>query len=190
MLASQNFVKGPFAAVMLSLLLRIPAALAADQNETKQGGKVAGILIDKKDNWIAVKADGEDEPVKYLVVDGSDKQLAGAMKSIFNASRVQLTYKQEGDSRQVVSIKRQIFKSSGMVTGVVVKVYNDFWVEVKPKDGLADAYAPGASNFNNREFMAKLKNLKPGDSVTIKFSTDLERHRIETLRKNEDSREK
>ena len=32
--------------------------------------------------------------------------------------------------------------------------------------------------------MAKLKALKPGDSVTIKFTTDFERHRIVTLRKN------
>jgi hypothetical protein len=32
--------------------------------------------------------------------------------------------------------------------------------------------------------MAMLKGLQPGDSVTIKYSTDFERHRIESLRKN------
>lgn len=32
--------------------------------------------------------------------------------------------------------------------------------------------------------MAKLKSLKPGDSVTIQFTTDFERHRIMALRKN------
>jgi hypothetical protein len=69
------------------------------------------------------------------------------------------------------------------VTGDIVKVHNDFWIELKPKNGLANAFAPGA-NYNDKEFMAQLKELKPGDSVTITFTTDFERHRIKTLRKN------
>jgi len=157
-------------------------ALGADKEAAKAGGKVAGILIDKKDDWISVKADGEDEPVKY-VIDVSDKKLQDAFKSVFNASRVQLTYKTDGDSRRLVSIKKQILKASGTVTGDVVKVYNSFWVEVKPKSGLADAFAPGA-NYNDKEFMEKLKGLQAGDSVTITFTTDFERHRITMLRKN------
>jgi len=32
-----------------------------------------------------------------------------------------------------------------------------------------------------------LRGLKPGDSVTLKFTTDFERHRILVLRKNADS---
>ena len=96
-----------------------------------------------------------------------------------------MTYKKDGDSRQLVSINKQVLRATGTVTGVVVKVYNDFWVEVKPKDGLSDAYAPGA-NYKDKEFMAKLKGLKKGDSVTIAFNTDFERHRILTLRINED----
>jgi hypothetical protein len=167
----------------------LPAALwpglvarAADKDTSKDGGKIAGILIDRKDDWITVKADGDDEPVKYLV-DASDNRLRDAFKAIFNASRVQLTYKKDGDSRRLVSIKRQILKAAGTVTGEVVKVYNNFWVEVKPKNGVADAYAPGAQ-YNDKDFMAMLKGLKPGDSVTITFTTDFERHRIKTLRIN------
>jgi hypothetical protein len=164
------------------VLLAVPwadhAALAAD----KEGGKVTGIYIDGRGEWITVKADGEDEPVKY-VIDPSDKKLQDAFKSIFNASRVQLTYKADGDSRKLVSIKKQVLRASGTVTGEVVKVYNGFWVEVKPKNGLADAYAAGA-NYNDKAFMEKLKGLQPGDSVTITFTTDFERHRIKTLRKN------
>lgn len=173
-------------AVLLFSILGSPAvAPAADKEAAPEQGKVAGILIDRKDNWITVKADGEDEPVKY-VVDASDKKVVGALKSIFPASRVQLTYKKDGDTRQLVSIKRQILKASGTVTGVVVKVYNNFWVEVKPKDGPPDAYAPGA-NYNDKAFMAKLRGLKPGDSVTITFNTDFERHRILALRINDGS---
>jgi hypothetical protein len=169
--------------VLLSVLLAPPVSSAADKNATKKGGKVAGILIDKKAEWITVKADGEDEPGKYFCDGKSDKKLDQALKTIFNASRVQLTYKEAGDSRQLVSLKKQILKASGTVTGVVVKVYDAFWVEVKPKKGPSDAYAPGA-NFNDKAFMEKLKGLKPGDSVTIEFYTDFERHRILTLRKN------
>jgi hypothetical protein len=159
-----------------------PIASSADKDARKDGGKVAGILIDKQDTWMTVKADGEDEPVKY-VVDVSDKKLQESYKVVFNASRVQLTYKKDGDSRKLVGIKRQILKETGTVTGDVVKVHNDFWVEVKPKSGLANAFAPGA-NYNDKEFMEKLKGLKPGDSVTITYTTDFERHRIKTLRKN------
>jgi hypothetical protein len=158
-------------------------ASAAETDAKKDGGKVAGILIDKNDDWITVKADGEAEPVKYIV-DRSDKKLQEAYKAVFNACRVQLTYKKKDDSRQLVTIKRQIFKDSGTVTGEVVKVHNDFWVEVKPKNGVADAFAPGADNYNDKEFMQQLKGLKAGDSVTITYTTDFERHRIKTLRKN------
>jgi len=159
-----------------------------DKDSKNDGGKVAGILIDKNNDWITVKADGENEPVKY-VVDASDKKLAETFKAVFNASRVQLTYKQIGDSRQLASIKRHIIKESGTVTGEVVKVYNEFWVEVKPKNGLANAFAPGA-NYNDKEFMAQLRGLKPGDSVTIEFYTDFERHRIKSMRKNSASKSK
>ena len=170
-------------AMLLVILGSPPAAPAQGKNDDT---KVAGILIDKKDNWLTVKADGEDEPVKYLVPKDADKKLVEALKSTFNASRVQLTYKKDGDSRQLVSIKRQVLKASGTVTGVVVKVHNDFWIELKPKDGLANAFAPTGMNYNNKEFMAKLKGLKKGDSVTITFGTDFERHRILTLRVNEE----
>ena len=40
------------------------------------------------------------------------------------------------------------------------------------------------ANYNDEAFMAKLKALQPGDSVTIRFTTDFERHRIVALRKN------
>jgi hypothetical protein len=161
-------------------------ARPADAKAKQNAGKVAGILIDKNDKWITVKADGEEEPVKYLVDTAADKKLAEAYKAVFNASRVQITYKSVGDERHLVGIQRQIGKRTGTVTGTVVKVHNDFWVEVKPKHAVADAYAPGA-NYNDKQFMALLRGLKPGDSVTIKYFTDFERRRIESLHKNADA---
>jgi len=161
-----------WAALLFTFLGSSAVVRAAD----KDGGKVAGIMIERKDDYITVKADGEDEPVKYVINKDEDKKVVAAMKSIFNASRVQLTYKKEGDTRRLVSIKKQVLKSTGVVTGTVVKVYDNFWVEVKPKDGLADAFAPNSTNYNNKEFMATLRGLKKGDSVTISYNTDGERH--------------
>ncbi len=186
MLRCQEFLTLFRAVVLFTILGSPPVAAAADKAAAPQEGKVAGILIDKKDNWITVKTDGEEEPVKYLVGADADKKLVEALKTTFNASRVQLTYKTDGDSRQLVSIKKQVRKVAGTVTGVVVKVYDEFWVEVKPKDGPSDAYAPNVVNYKNKDFMAKLKGLKKGDSVTIRFNTDFERHRILTLRINDD----
>jgi hypothetical protein len=160
------------------------SASAQDKAVPQKPVKAAGILFDynRQANWITVKSDGEDEPVKYLI-DPADRRLADALTSVFNASRVQLTYRTDRDSRYVVGIKRQVLKASGTVTGVVVNVHNDFWIELKPRQGPADAFAPGA-NYNDKAFMAQLKALKPGDSVTIQYTTDFERHRIQALRKN------
>jgi preprotein translocase subunit YajC len=162
-------------------LCRRRAVLPASEAALQDDNKVAGILIEKKDNWITVKADGEEEPVKYVLAKDADKKLLAAYKAVFNASRVQLTYKKDGDDRQIVSIKRQVLKESGTISGVVVKVYDSFWVEIKPKEGLANAFAPGVDNFKNKAFMEQLKSLQPGDSVTITYGTDFERHRIKTL---------
>jgi hypothetical protein len=167
-------------AILAIGILEFASAMAADKAPAA-GGKVAGIYIDGRGESITVKADGEDEPVKYLI-DPADENLQNAFKSIFSASRVQLTYKTEGDARRLVSIKKQVLRASGTVTGTVVKVYNKFWVEVKPKNGLPDAYAAGA-NYKDKEFMAKLQSLQPSDTVTITFNTDFERHRIKTLKK-------
>jgi hypothetical protein len=147
-------------------------------------GKVAGILIDKRDNFLTVKADGEEAPVKYVFGKDSDKKMLAALQMTFNACRVQLTYKQDGAERRLLGIQRQVTKQAGTVTGSVVKLYDNFWIEVKPANGPADAYAPGA-NYNDKEFMSRLRALQPGDSVTIRFNTDFERHRILSLTKND-----
>jgi hypothetical protein len=90
-----------FRAVLLfPILWSAPFATAAQKGAAQEDNEVAGILIEKKDKWITVKADGEDDPVKYLISD-ANKKVVEAMKGIFNASRVQLTYKKDGDSRQL-----------------------------------------------------------------------------------------
>jgi preprotein translocase subunit YajC len=179
MLKRQRLLTLVVALMLLAILGPAAVAPAADKDATKP---VAGILIEKKDDTLTVKADGEDEPVKYQI-PSDNKALVKTLKGIFNAARVQLTYKKDGDSWQLLTIKKQVLAATGTVTGTVFKVYDNFWVEVKPKNGVADAYAPGA-NYKNKEFMDLLKSLKNGDSVTITYTTDFERHRILTLKKN------
>ncbi len=154
---------------------------AAEMAAKKQDGKVAGILFDfdLKAGWITVKADGEDAPIKYIVPQ--EKKLTDVLgKTVFPASRVELTYKTVDSARRLVGVKRQILQPPGVMTGTVVALHNDFWLELKPRKGPADAFAPGA-NYNDKAFMEKLKSLKPGEVVTIVFTTDFERHRIQSL---------
>ena len=171
--------------ILVTVLGPALAARAAQKAASKQEGPVAGILfdLDRKNNWLTVKADGEDVPVKYL--DRSLEQESGRgaendLQCWSSAIDLQVPRATHGDWS---SIQRQILQASGTVTGVVVNVHDAFWIELKPRRGVADAFAPGA-NYNDKAFMAKLKALKPGDSVTIRFTTDFERHRIVALRKN------
>ena len=171
-----------FAATLLPVCYAAQNAPAADKDAA---GKAAGIVFDydRKTNVVTMKVDGEEDVTKFLVPANPDKKLAESLQTIFGAARAQLTFKKDGDNRVVTGIKRHIIKADGTMTGDVVKVHNNFWVEVKPKKGLADAFAPGG-NFNDKAFMEKLKALQPGESVTIVYTTDGERHRIKSLKKN------
>ena len=168
--------------VLFALAAPLPLSPAQDKDTPKKDGKAAGILIEKKENWVLVRVDGEEEAVKFTI-DGTDKKLTDSLKTTFDACRVELTYKKDGDARQLVGIKRQVLKATGTITGTVVKVHNEFWVEVKPANGVADAFAPSGANYKNKEFMETLKGLQKGDTVTITYTTDFERHRINTLQK-------
>ena len=145
--------------------------------------RASGILIDHDDGYATVKTDGEDQPVRYLA-DVSDLQLERSLKLVFDASRVELVYVQAGKSRQLRSIRPEVLPKAGTLTGQVARVYNNYWVEVKPGDGPSDAFAPGSWNYNDPAFMDQLRGLQPGDSVTISYNTDFERHRILSLKIN------
>ena len=49
---------------------------AADKEDPKKGSSIAGIVTaDEKGKSITVKADGDDEPVKYVVPEGTGKKV-------------------------------------------------------------------------------------------------------------------
>jgi hypothetical protein len=100
------------------------------------------------------------------------------MQGRLHADRVQFTYtKGEDGTKQLLTMQRDKTPAQGTVTGEV-QFSNDFWVAVKPKNGPLDGYA---INWPPGDMVARVKALQKGDWVTVKFHTDVERHRIESL---------
>jgi hypothetical protein len=150
-----------------------------DQQDT---GKANGIVIDKKDNLIKIKVDGDEDATTYTI-DRSDKKLATVLdKGIFTVARVRLTYKVDGEKKVLTGIERIGPKTPGTVTGEVLGVYK-WWVEVKPKKGPPDGYAASYPKELWEATEAFLKDLKKGDAVTIEYFVDFERNRIKSIKK-------
>jgi len=173
------------AAILLAAALLAGSVFAADQPKNTKKATAAGILTDikpdpAKPDTVMLWTDGEDAPVKFTLGEGFDKKAFGfppAGKGIFTTDRVQFTYTKGDEGNTLLAIRKERTLPKGTVTGVVL-FSNDFWVAVKPKVGPPDGYAIGAGSGPINE---KLKTLQKGDIVTIKFHTDIERHRIDAL---------
>ena len=162
----------------------VSVALVAGSDKPKDanagGAATTGGIMTTDQNkdslFLMMLTDGEDAPVKYVFADGFDKK---SLQGIFSVSRAQVKYVKDGDTRKLLSIKKEPPAAKGTVTGAVVFTVKDgFWVAVKPRNGPPDGYA---DNWPPGEMSKKLKTLNKGDTVTIKFHTDGERHRIESL---------
>ena len=160
------------------------SVLAADK--PKDGGPVSasGVLTDIKPKYLAatfvmIWGDGEDAPTKFALPQGFDQNTFAFPpkgKGIFAPSRVQVTYTKGDDGNTLATIKKDAVQAKGTVTGTVM-FSDDFWVAVKPAVGPLDGYATaGQPGLGDR-----IKALGKGDTVTIKFHTDIERHRIDSL---------
>jgi hypothetical protein len=181
--------------LLLAALASAPLAWAGGKDTPKKVITVSGILMDKRDDWLTVRADKEEKAVKY-VIRPADKRLRNAAKRIFTISRVNLRYRLNDDTRELVSIAKAATPAKGMVTGVVLDS-TDFWVLVKPRSGPPDAFATlpvsafrGPAQAAYKATLAKLKALEKGDVVRIQFTTDFERHRILTLEKTGTAKKK
>jgi hypothetical protein len=190
LLEDHNMLKnGRLVAIILAAAL-LAGAAAPDApkppSKDKAQGKpiaAAGIVTDVKDKegFVMIWTDGEDAPAKYVFGEGFDKTVFGfppAGKAIFTVGRVHFTYSAGDDTRQVLKMEKELPLAKGTITGQVMFA-NDFWVAVKPKQGRTDGFAVGPPAW--KEMGERLKALQVGDIVTIKFYTDIERHRIVTL---------
>jgi hypothetical protein len=171
------------AAIVLAAAWLAGGAIAADSPKDAKPGKrttAVGVLTDNKANVTMIWVDGEDAPAKFALAEGFDKNTFGFPpkgKGVFVPDRVQFTYIKGDDGNKLLTMQRAKTPLKGTVTGEV-QFSNDFWVAVKPKIGPLDGYAISWPPGN---MVARLKALKKGDRVTIRFHTDSERHRIETL---------
>ena len=171
------------AVIVLAVALSAGSVIAADSPKDPKLGKpiaAVGVLTDNKADFAMIWVDREDAPTKFAFAEGFDKNTFGfppKCKGVFVPDRVQFTYIKNDDGNKVLTMQRDKTPLKGTVTGEV-QFSNDFWVAVKPKNGPLDGYAiswpPG-------DMVARLKALKKGDRVTIRFHTDVERHRIEAL---------
>ena len=144
----------------------------------------SGVFTDIKPKYLAatfvmIWVDGTDGPVQFNLPAGFDQNtftFPPKGKGIFAPSRVHFTYTKGDGANTLVTVKKDAVPATGTVIGTVM-FSNDFWVAVKPKTGVLDGYTvagqPGMSD--------RLKALRKGDTVTIKFHTDIERHRIDAL---------
>ncbi len=172
------------AALVLAVLGPATGAADKDKDTPKKNKTVAGIVTMKDNKSITVKVDGEEEPTRFDFPDDAEKKLGKVYRTTFTVGRVKLTYKTDGDRREVVSMEKQPGLPAGTITGTVVKVYDNFWVEVKPKTGVAEGFALQFPIDKNKEETQKLmKDLEPGDTVTIRYTTDNERHRIQSMQR-------
>jgi hypothetical protein len=169
----------------LSSVVPLSTALGGgDKDAPADKGKVAGILIDRKDRTLMVRADGSDEISKYVFPANPDAKMAAAVKGLFVPQRVQLAYKTNGETLEITSFVRQPGKANGAVTGTVFEVHNKFWLELRPAAGVPEGFALGAPD-KSKEVKALLLTLQKGDTVTLRYYTDFERHRIISMQKVE-----
>lgn len=165
------------AACSAALTLRVARGDAKDKPPIKNSGAVSGLLVDFKDDGVIVAVDGEEEPTKFKYAGMTRQDLV--KRQIFPVDRVNLKIKIEGDEKKLTAIEKVPGRATGTVVGKVLKVYNDFWVAVKPTNGgMVEGFA---LNFPPEKFKQShdlIKTLKPGDLVAIRYATDFERHRI------------
>lgn len=160
---------------------------AADSEKSKEekaktSGTVYGILVDRKDNTITVKLDGKDEPVAF-VADGSNKNLMKAFNKVFTVARVRLSYKTDGEEKKLLNIQRVGRQGTGTMTGTVLATHG-WWVEVKTRTGSPEGFAATYPKERWKATEEKIKELRKGDVVTIRYYTDFERARILSIQKN------
>ena len=171
-------------AIVLAAAWLAGGAIAADNPRDAKPGKpitASGVLTDNKANVASIWVDGDDAPSKFALADTFDKNTFGfppKCKGVFVPDRVQFTYVKGDDGNKVLVMDRARTPMRGTVSGEV-EFSNDFWVAVKPKNGPLDGYA---INWPPGDMVARIKALKKGDRVTLAFHTDVERHRIETMK--------
>ena len=181
------------------------------QNEARaaESGTVIGTLTAKGENWIAVRADGANEPQRYVPRwiggmpnqgGGLDKDMLRIIQSLRVPSRVRLAWVFEERPRVV---RIEVLSSgepgvppqkSGVVEGTIT-AKGETWIEVKPLgDRPAERYVPrwigGMPNQGgglDKDMLRALSQFKIGDRVRLEWIYE-ERKRVVKIARLEGAR--
>ncbi|HSU67940.1 MAG TPA: hypothetical protein VLJ39_13780, partial [Tepidisphaeraceae bacterium] len=166
------------AVVLLGISGSVRGEGSAGKPAAPAKGTAGGLLVDAKDDGLIVQIDNEQEPTKFLY-DGAITKDAILKRGIFNVDRVNLKYKADGDDRKLTAVEKVPGRATGVVVGQVIKVYNNFWVAVKPNGGgMIEGFALNWPPEKFKQSHELIKTLQPGDTVSLKYASDFERHRI------------
>jgi hypothetical protein len=188
--------------VALAMSVGVAAACAADEQKKDEpatkSGTVVGTLSAKGDNWIEVKADGEEKARKYVPNwvggapaqgGGPDKEMVKVIKELKVGSRVRVEWKFEERPRVV---KVEVLKPAegkdtpkktddkeGEKKGAVAGTFaakGDNWIEVKA-DGEEKARRYFFHMGGTKELRDAIKDTATGSRVRIEWMF-LERPRV------------
>ena len=175
------------------LLASAPAARAQNSDVARTGG----ILTNKSDSWIEVKADGEKQARRLLPrfiaalpprQGGIDKVMLAKFQTLIVGNRVDLLWTQDQALRVVEIAIVPPRGRQGTLTGTIDDSGRG-WVDILPDDENAplERYYPAWIDDDNggaldAEMTKRLAALKTGDRVTVKWTYD-ERKRAAELTK-------
>lgn len=197
MLASRLLIAFVTAATVVGLSQS--TVTSQDKKGELRKGSVTGVLVGKKDNFVEIKADGEEKARKYFAPPKNEDVQRG-VKGAEIGNRVQADWVFGGEA--YVITKFEVLKKGGSdkkdepkkdeerkgtITGVVT-AKGENWIEVKA-DGEEKARryvphwrggAPAAGGGPDKEMLAEIKKIDVNSRVKLEWVFE-ERPRVERI---------
>jgi serine/threonine-protein kinase len=171
----------------------ISALRARAEQVAGRSGTVLGILTNKGDDWIEVKADEDGLERRYTpLVDSAGRPDAGTKKAIsglVSPNRVSLTWRLQGGHRRIVDVRMlPPGGDKGTVVGTVAAKSMQ-WIEVKPDDGPPERFMPRwvggmpheGGGFE-KELLVALLTVNVGDRAKLDWVYDLRKRVVAVKR--------
>jgi len=157
--------------------------VAGEEKVLPENRIITGILVEKGERTIEVKADGDKAARLYYYGD----RMAAIVKKLIGSNRVKLAWRPDGNKRALVAIEMLVpEEKEGRFVGVVT-AKGKYWVDVKPGDEEpSERYMPewvrreGSDGALDKKMIEKIAQLRVGDVVRIDWKYD-ERKRVVEL---------
>jgi hypothetical protein len=182
------------AAIMFIVVVANPATYAEEGKPDEGDGTVTGILTNKGSEWIEVKAEGDNESVRYMPMwhnGGLDRATLDVIKKLITTNLVKVQWQIQENRRRIVSVEMIIPSAKrGNATGKVVAV-SEKWFDLKPDGGgYTERYmpkwiggAPDKGGGLEKDMVRRIRELKKGDKILVQWIYD-ERKRIVGISKD------